>query len=120
MKPTMDQLEMTNFWGHPVVPCSRCGRLLQVKPTRTLEARVLRASAEPITDGYCADCAITAFIKDRSQSMLADLMDRHGLEVLRALHIQQQWGRILRAGNADADASEIDWERVIANWDLPL
>jgi len=94
--------------------CERCQRDGLQPGVGKPEARLLRRAAT----GYCADCAITAFL--REMPPLNELLEVRGAEVLRDPIIQRSAARILASGQADAPPGEIDWERVIANWDLPI
>jgi hypothetical protein len=40
--------------------------------------------------------------------------------MLLAPHVQQQFARVMKAGNADATPEEINWQRVVENWNLPF
>lgn len=99
-----------------VTACRRCGLPCRVASERHEDARVLRKSLTP--DGVCANCAITGFLRDTTP--LNVILDRQGPDVLLLPTVQAQIGRILDAGNSDADLSEIDWNAVIAAWDLPV
>jgi hypothetical protein len=102
--------------------CKRCGRTCQVAERRDEESQPVRKSLVP--DGCCLDCAITCFCKT---GPLADVLPggRSGAagftvgDVLRMPHVQDQFAAVFRAGGGASMAGEVDWERVIANWDLP-
>lgn len=95
--------------------CQRCGAPCRTAATRNPDARVLRHSTDV---GVCAGCAITEFI--HSVPTLKMVVDRMGTSSLLNAVVQEQVGRVLAAGNSDADLSEIDWPTVVANWDLPM
>jgi hypothetical protein len=99
-----------------VCSCDRCGRPCQVAPDRNPDARLLRKSAVP--KGLCVDCATTEWLLNTYPCNL--LLDQSGPDVLRHGAIQEQFAAIMISGNADARPDEINWERVIANWDLPV
>lgn len=96
-------------------PCERCGRLCRVGGPKRPGARLLRRAVAP--KGYCADCAATQFLKSLA---LAETLAQTGPEALLAPHVQAQFAAMLRAGNADAAADEINWRRVVENWSLPV
>jgi len=93
--------------------CKRCGKECQTGAGNP-EARLLKRSDK----GYCTDCALTLFLKDAEP--LNMLIEEQGCEVLRAPHIREQIARILITGKSDANIGEIDIERVIENWALPV
>jgi hypothetical protein len=93
--------------------CLRCGRPGRAG-TGNPEARLLRR----LSSGYCADCAVTEFLL--GVDSLREMMELRGPEVLREPHVQVQFTRILVSGTADAVPSDINWERVVANWGLPF
>jgi hypothetical protein len=47
-------------------------------------------------------------------------MALRGPELLRDPIIQHRFVAVMAIGGADATPGEIDWERVIANWALPV
>jgi hypothetical protein len=69
--------------------------------------------------GVCPSCHITAFLQDPHFPFAGLLRARPIAETLRWPALQQQMARIVAAADADIPASQIDWERVIAQWDLP-
>jgi hypothetical protein len=96
--------------------CDRCGRRCQVAGARNPDAEMLRASAAP--KGLCVDCAATEWLINTYPLNLH--FDENGPEHLRHPQIQEQFAEMMRVAKADARPDEIDWERVIANWDLPV
>lgn len=102
--------------GREVVRCSRCGRACRISGGSNPEARLMRHGTGPC--GYCPDCAATQFLKVTEPA--ASLLRARGPEILRAPMLKGQFARILAAGFADARPGEIDWEAVIAHWDLPI
>src|SRR5438046_249968 len=103
--------------GQPA-QCSRCGARCRVREARNEDARLLMNAADADHGGWCTDCAATDFLKNTEP--LGELIERGGPEMLRMEHIREQFGKILDAGESDALPPEVDWERVIANWDLPF
>jgi uroporphyrinogen-III synthase len=71
-----------------------------------------------VPDGVCVNCALTGLLKDTSP--IAEILERQGAEMLLVPAIQTQIGRVLDAGKSDADLGEIDWQAVLAAWDLPV
>ncbi len=111
-------------------------------------ARSRNESARPIRKwlparGYCPNCAITEFIlgtpsmsqivsgsmSPKPPGMDAALYERMAAderqrasqfpEAFRLPHIQEAFASMLRVGECEA-VEEIDWDEVIANWDLPF
>ena len=93
--------------------CKRCGKECQGGEGNP-EARLLKRSQT----GYCADCAITTFLKKTEP--VAMIFESLGPEALRNQTIQEQIADLLIIGKSDASIKEIDVERVIKNWDLPI
>lgn len=96
--------------------CSRCARLLQVGGPGSPDARLLKRTTK--TDGYCANCSATQFLK--TTPVLVEMMNLRGPEVLLNPMVQAQFSRIMQSGNADAMPTELDWQLVVKNWDLPV
>lgn len=94
------------------VHCDRCGVPLKVNPDRNENARLLRHS---LTAGVCANCAVTAFLK--GMEPLATILATRGPAILLNPAAQAQFGAALKAGGADADSAEIDWQTVVEQWD---
>jgi len=69
---------------------------------------------------FCVDCAVTDFFKNRSP--LAELLSMNplGTKMLLDPRVQKQFAGLMQAGNADAKPEEINWQRVVENWDLPF
>lgn len=115
--------------GHQkLTTCNRCNVRLQIATERVEDARPIRKSLT--ARGYCPNCAITELIKGTEP--LCDLVSDkpplrgpphagmgHFPEAFRLPHIQEQFERVLRAGNCEA-VGQIDWDEVIANWELPF
>ena len=103
--------------AYTTTPCLRCGHPCRVAAQSNPDARLLRAATTPT--GVCASCHITAFLQDPGLPLGELLRERPVAETLRWPAFQQQMVRLVQAANADLPASHIDWERVIANWELP-
>ena len=93
--------------------CKRCGKPC-LSDTGNPEARLLKRSME----GYCADCAITQFLQNTEP--INALIGTKGREMLLNPMVQEQIGVILKAGLSDCHIAEIDWQRVVNNWDMPF
>jgi len=107
-------------FGITVINCSRCGVPCKLADTATEDALLLKKATKPETSGYCPDCAVTDFFKNRSH--LAELMTLNpvGKQMLLDPRVQQQFAGLLQTGKADASPAEINWQRVHDNWDLPF
>jgi hypothetical protein len=99
-----------------IVQCERCHRPLKINPGGNRDARPIRYSHSG--KGYCLNCAVTQFLMDTEP--LGMLLERGGPEMLRLEHVREQFGRILEAGACDANLDEVDWDLVVAMWDLPF
>lgn len=97
--------------------CLRCGIECVVAPTANRAGRPLQ-HADGV--GYCAACAITEYLKTELDVSYLLPPGVTVCEALRAPHVQQQFQRLFEVGRADISESQINWERVIANWDLPF
>lgn len=104
----------------PVVYCSRCGAPGKLAGSATEDAQLLKRATRPETSGFCVDCAVTDFFKNRSH--LAELLATNplGTKMLLDPRVQEQFARLMQAGNADAKPEEINWQRVVENWALPF
>lgn len=96
--------------------CSRCGQPCHVGGPKNEDARLLRRAKTP--RGYCATCAATQFLK--TTLPLSEILREKGPEILLCPHITAQFAAVMRSGGSDADPSEIDWNRLVANWELPV
>lgn len=94
------------------IKCQRCGKECQ-GGIGNPEARLLKRS----TKGYCADCALTVFLKKETPFEYS--IQNNGIEILRDKNVRLQIAKLLIVGKSDASISEIDMERVITNWNLP-
>ena len=48
------------------------------------------------------------------------ILAESGTKSLLAPFIQEQYGEILKAGDSELKLEEINWTRVVENWDLPM
>lgn len=70
-----------------------------------------------VAEGQCVNCAVREwfFIMEQGGS----IRDLRPQELLHPW-VQEQMGRVMKASKADADPSEINWEKVVRDWDLPI
>lgn len=124
-----------------VVHCERCHAPCRVADRQNPDARLLRASLTG--KGYCVNCGVTEFLKfehtvgtiTRRCEECGDCVDAQPGEIpcrcdkpqpadprkfFGLPHVQEQFAAIMSTGGADASPEEIDWDEVIANWDLPF
>jgi len=99
-----------------VINCERCGARCKVAGPRNPNAKMLRRSGE--AKGLCVNCAVHDWLRNTYPVNL--IFTTLSPDALRLEHIQQQFTEIMRIGFADAQPDEIDWEAIIANWDLPF
>lgn len=100
--------------------CSRCAKPCVIADTRKSDARF---AVEANGEGLCAECIVTALLKQ-----VVGEGDPHGdgwfaafkPEHLRLAHVQQQMQAVVNAAGSRLPAAALDWDEVIANWDLPV
>ena len=97
-----------------VAHCERCGDLCKVAPDKNPNATMLRAADEP--KGQCVNCAVAEWF------FAIGLTEAHpDLPAgLNAKPVQEQFGRLMKTAISDATLTEINWTKVIANWNLPF
>jgi len=96
--------------------CQRCGVKVKFDPITNSNARMVRRSKVP--KGLCINCAVHDELKHLYPANL--LLASSGPRCLALPHIQEQFSVILKSADSDADPSEISWDIVIENWDLPF
>jgi len=94
------------------VHCPRCNVALQEQSSHNADAQLLRRDTVA-NGGMCVECAVTQFIKSNPALMIG--IRAHGECMLLAPHIQAGFAALLRAGNADATISEVNWSKVVGN-----
>lgn len=109
-------MQGTLFDGHASTNCERCGARLKVDTPKSSNAKMLRRSKEP--KGLCVNCAVHDWLRNTYPPNI--LLAQSGPKVLLHPHIQDLFTGIMKIGFADAQPDEIDWERIIENWDLPF
>ena len=96
--------------------CTRCDAKLKIQPIAKSKATMLRRAQG--SKGYCLACAVQDWLRNTYPVNL--LLARSGPKALTHPDIQKQFFEIAVAQHTDATFAEIDWQRVIANWDLPF
>lgn len=99
-----------------IVNCKRCGTRCKVAGPRNSNAKMLRLSKEP--KGLCVNCAVHDWLRNTYPPNI--ILAQSGPKILLYPHIQKQFADIMRTGFADAKPDEIDWDRIVENWDLPF
>jgi len=92
--------------------CHRCRRSLRAG-TPDPSARAIRRTRG---NGLCPDCVLTYFLQNLD--VLRRVWQEHGPEVLRLPHVQTHIATVLN--RTQLTPGEIDYERVVANWNLPV
>lgn len=93
--------------------CKRCGRPA-LGGDGNPDARMLRRART----GVCVDCGVVQFLQRVANTNVLGTVDRALPDGLRLPHVQEQFAKMMVAGGSDARPDEIDWERVIAVWDI--
>ena len=108
--------------GGTLANCDRCGVLLRVASSRRDDENPswvprLRLAAEP--KGVCASCNVRIWfhlMRFQLEGVTANLP-----AALAMPHVRAHMLTIFERTNSDpACARDIDWDSVVANWDLPL
>ena len=98
------------------VNCERCGAQVKVDAVSGSKAKMLRHSKVP--KGLCVNCAVHDWLRNTYPPNI--ILAQSGPKVLLFPHIQKQFAEIMQVGFADAQPDEIDWNRIVDNWDLPF
>lgn len=96
--------------------CERCGTDCRIDASRKPDAKMLRHSNEP--KGLCVNCAVHDWLRNTYPPNI--LLAQSGPRILLFPHIQKQFAEIMKVGSSDAKPDEIDWDRIVENWDLPF
>ena len=96
--------------------CLRCGRQCQPGKSNNSEARPFRRAKK----GLCPDCAVTHFLLCPELEVLRIGILREGIRTLKNPTIQAQFAEILKIGKSEMSIDEINWDRVIDQWELPF
>jgi hypothetical protein len=95
--------------------CGRCGAPCKVNPVAGSKATMLKRAAGP---GLCVNCAAHDWLRNTYPVNL--LLAQSGPKSLAFPHIQEEFAGLMKMANSDAKPHEIDWQRIIDNWDLPF
>lgn len=98
------------------INCERCQAHCRVNELRSSDAKMLRHSNEP--KGLCVNCAVHDWLRNTYPPNL--LLAQSGPRILLFPHIQKQFAEIMKVGSSDAKPDEIDWDRIVENWELPF
>ena len=100
-----------------VVNCQRCA-MPCLPGNGSPGARPFRRAPR----GLCPACAVTEFFKnpDNTRGIGFALPPDFNPAGLLLPHIQKQFQQVLTIGQSDLQLEQIDWKRVVANWELPL
>ncbi len=109
-------MQETLFDGAGSTNCERCGAQLKVDAVPGSEAKMLRRSKVP--KGLCVNCAVHDWLRNTYPPNI--LLAQSGPKVLLFPHIQEQFTEIMKIGLADAKPDEIDWQKIVDNWELPF
>ena len=107
-----------------ITHCLRCRRPCRHGTPDPTKRAILKTQG----DGLCPNCVVTHFLLGiapiretimghPARGGIVPAVPGKGPAVLRLPHIQAQLGRILAF--TQLSLGEVDWEVVIANWDLP-
>jgi hypothetical protein len=104
-----------NMATETITACRRCGRAARGSDGDS-QARIYRRSKK----GECTECHAVLILKSIDQMHGGKLLPPGATwqEALRLPHVQQQFGALMKAGNAECNVDEINWDRVIEVWDL--
>jgi hypothetical protein len=93
--------------------CQRCGDLGRAEHSSKPSARPFRKSLR----GNCAACIVVLFFKSEDGVGFA-LPENFDPEGLRLPHLRQQFARMLAVGNSELTPDQVNWDAVIAKWNL--
>jgi hypothetical protein len=106
-----------------VVLCPRCGKRCRAEASSKPESRPFRKALV----GMCLECCVASLFQqptadNQTLPYALSMAVKNGFKPddLRLPHLQEQFERLLRVGNSEADFGQIDWDEVIANWSLPF
>jgi hypothetical protein len=100
-----------------IVNCTRCGQPCRLNPKPSSKARLIKR-ADTAKNGLCANCSATSFIKSIPTLMVG--IDKNGVEMLLDERVQSSFEDVMKAGNSDAVAEELNWQIIVDNWGLQL
>lgn len=94
--------------------CCRCAVPLRVATITPSTADMLRRATAP--KGQCVNCAVREWFYVNRDAIVQPFEPHE----LLWEPVQVQYARIMQVGRADASPAEIDWEKVVRDWDLPI
>lgn len=99
--------------------CDRCAVQLRVAESRREDSRPFRKAAVP--EGLCPDCVMTEFLYNTYPVNM--IINERGPEML--LNAESMRMALLSSGvmdpaHCEMDVNEINWRRVVDNWNLPV
>ena len=110
--------------GDTLCQCDRCGVPLRFRKRKgNADAQPIRVADRP--EGLCATCALRVWFEldDRgaivSEIVMRDLGGDPG-KAFKLPHVQEQVKRMMEAGKSDARVEEIDFDKLVREWDLPI
>lgn len=100
-----------------IILCPRCSTPCKKSTPINKDARLLLHTSR--SDGLCPNCAVTEFLLGVEPVRAG--IEKHGVEkALSNTAVREQFVAVMRAGGADMQPNEINWEKVIRNWSLPF
>ncbi len=115
MAKPKDRFSQLNPEESEIIECKRCGQRCKIAASPGEKARMLRFAKGP---GLCVNCAVHDWLRNTYPVNM--LLARSGSKGLLFPHIQEQFTEIMRVGFADAMPDEIDWQKIVDNWELPF
>jgi len=104
------------FDGAGQLSCPRCGRPCRVNPSAGSKATILKRASKH--NGLCLNCAVHDVLRNLYPANL--ILARSGPWGLSLPPLQREFFEICRAAGTDARFEDIDWQAIIAHWDLPF
>jgi len=111
----MNQLNL--FETEQKCHCSRCGAKCCVAPVPGSRATILKRGKQP--EGLCINCAVHDYLRNTYPVNMI-LAGMRSPECLLLPHMHKEFAGILQSGFSDAKPEEINWRKIIDNWDLPF
>ncbi len=96
--------------------CNRCGVQLRVSESRREDSAPFRRSLT--TKGVCPDCVMTQFLYNTYP--INWQLDERGPELLLHPMIREAFLSSGVMERCEMSIDEVNWERVVANWNLPV
>jgi hypothetical protein len=96
--------------------CGRCGAPCKIDPVPGSQAKMLKRGSTP--KGLCINCAVHDQLRHLYPANLT--LEQSRGQGLRHPHIQKMFFDLCRMRGTDAAFEEIDWQAIVAHWDLPF